>query len=110
MSLRSVLISSTLLVLPVTSLFAFGADRSAVRSAVKTSGENGRSIVADPNRDRIFPYIYDGAGWSTTFVLTNLDNRTINLRLEFTLQTTEAICRFRLSVWALTRGSTLPSP
>ena len=80
MSMRSVFIGSILSVLQAAMLPAFAADRSVVR----LSGEKGRTVVADPTRNRILPYVYDGAGWSTTFVLTNLDNHTINLRLEFT--------------------------
>jgi hypothetical protein len=81
---RSILFGSTLLILPGATVFAFAAEHSVVRSAPRPSGENVRAVVANPTRDRILPYVYDGAGWSTTFVLTNLDNRTINLRLEFT--------------------------
>lgn len=65
------------------ALPSFAGDRAQAQAVRKLAGDKGRAISADPSRDNIFPYMYDGAGWSSTFVFTNLDSRTVKIRLEF---------------------------
>lgn len=74
---------SALLFLPVVALPMFAAERLQERS-LPMQGGAVKHIVVDPTRNNILPYLYDGAGWSTTFVFTNLDNHPIDLRLQFT--------------------------
>ena len=80
MLLRLAILSSSLL-LPVSMLP--GAERTEARAAARSSNVTAREVTAVPTRNRVFPYMYDGNGWSTTFVLTNLDNQTIHLGLDF---------------------------
>lgn len=59
----------------------FAAERHA--GFVKASAATGRQVVATPTRDQIFPYLSDGNGWTTNWVFTNLDSKTIVVHLEF---------------------------
>lgn len=70
------------MLLPAVALPMLAAERLQARPPIRAAAN--RAIIVDPTRNNIFPYLYDGAGWSTTFVFTNLDNRPIDLSLQFT--------------------------
>ena len=78
---RSKLVLALLTLSAVVPLAA--ADRGFAIPSTKLNRARKPQVVADPSRDAIYPYVYDGAGWSTSFVFTNLDNHTININLEF---------------------------
>jgi len=40
-------------------------------------------LVVNSARDQILPFVYDGNGWSTNFVISNLDSHTIVVHMEF---------------------------
>ena len=71
-----------LMLLPVVALPLLAAEGLQVRPSMRPAAD--RAIVADPTRNNIIPDLYDGGGWSTTFVFTNMDSRPIALRLQFT--------------------------
>lgn len=72
-----------LLLIPIAALPVFAAEPLQARPIPRQAAP-GKGIVVDPTRNNILPYMYDGAGWSTTFVFTNLDNHAIDLKLQFT--------------------------
>jgi hypothetical protein len=45
-------------------------------------GQGGKNVIVFTG-DNVIPHVVDGAGWKTTFVLTNLDTRTIRFSLAF---------------------------
>lgn len=47
-----------------------------------TGQSASRRVLTNP-RNQIFPYVYDGGGWSTDIVLSNIDTHTIIIQLEF---------------------------
>lgn len=79
----------TLAVVLTCSLFAFTAAGQGVqpgnghsRGSAKASS-SGAKLVVNPSRDQIIPIVYDGNGWTTLFMITNLDNHTIVVDVEF---------------------------
>src|SRR5690348_8448742 len=79
----SSLICSALLVCIGDLPRAFAADRAEAHATAPTASRKRPASTVDPSRDSIFPYVYDGNGWSTDFVFTNLDNHTVLLQLGF---------------------------
>ena len=43
-------------------------------------------VVVNPSRDQIMPFVYDGNGWTTRFMLANLDNHSIVVKVQFWAQ------------------------
>ena len=79
MIFRSILPAALAVFFAGSVLHAAGSARLA--QAGVRSGSNG--IVSDPSRDKIFPYLADGNGWTTNFVFTNLDTHSVVVHLEF---------------------------
>jgi hypothetical protein len=47
------------------------------------STESGPRLMAVGDFDRVIPQVVDGAGWKTSFVLTNLDTKTVYVQMGF---------------------------
>ena len=79
----------TLTVVLTCSLFAFTASAQEGQLAkIHSRGSakaqsSGAKLVVNPSRDQIIPIVYDGNGWTTLFMITNLDNHTIVVDVEF---------------------------
>ena len=58
-------------------------NRPAARAFARAS-TGGPKLVVNPSRDQIVPLVYDGGGWTTLFMITNLDNHTIVVVTRFT--------------------------
>ena len=61
--------------------------QSSPKAFAKAGPSTARSlpkVVVNSGRDQIMPFVYDGNGWTTMIVLTNLDNHTISVHVQFT--------------------------
>ena len=53
--------------------------------AFAKASSGGARLVVNPSRDAIMPVVYDGNGWTTLFVIANLDNHPIVVEIQFSL-------------------------